>query len=210
MKVISKVFKNVRKFLLRSVKWGVFGGYSVSSHAQPTIFSSSTILFQPKFARLLKLPLVKKIVFTVAVLCGILSGLSAETLLPENVNQATLQKMLSSRYPVKTEQGVLYAEVNKTLIRVVPIRKSKLLCLSVAFGASDQRSISRMKELANSFNYRKRLIRVGIGDDGTSYCTYYVVYTGGLNDKNLFSALDWFYLLAKSWCEYVYMDGKEQ
>ncbi|MBQ9772759.1 MAG: hypothetical protein IJW23_13130, partial [Lentisphaeria bacterium] len=44
VEVISKVFKNVRKFLLRSVKWGVFGGYSVSSHAQPTIFSSSTIL----------------------------------------------------------------------------------------------------------------------------------------------------------------------
>ena len=57
MEVISKVFKNVRKFLLRSVKWGVFGGYSVSSHAQPTIFSSSTILFQPNFAGLLKLPL---------------------------------------------------------------------------------------------------------------------------------------------------------
>ena len=56
IEVISKVFKNVRKFLLRSVKWSVFGGYSVSSHAQPTIFSSSTILFQPNFAGLLKLP----------------------------------------------------------------------------------------------------------------------------------------------------------
>ena len=58
LEVISKVFKNVRKFLLRSVKWGVFGGYSVSSHAQPTIFSSSTILFQTNFAGLLKLPLL--------------------------------------------------------------------------------------------------------------------------------------------------------
>ena len=66
VEVISKVFKNVRKFLLRSAKWGVFGGYSSSfaeatedklgSHAQPTIFSSSTILFQPNFAGLLKLP----------------------------------------------------------------------------------------------------------------------------------------------------------
>ncbi|MBQ9772883.1 MAG: hypothetical protein IJW23_13765, partial [Lentisphaeria bacterium] len=60
--VISKVFKNVRKFLLRSVKWGVFGLSSIASakedgsHAQPTIFSSSTILFQPNFAGLLKLP----------------------------------------------------------------------------------------------------------------------------------------------------------
>ncbi|MBQ9771313.1 MAG: hypothetical protein IJW23_05760, partial [Lentisphaeria bacterium] len=51
----------VRKFLLRSVKWGVFGGYSVSSHAQPTIFSSSTILFQPNFAGLLKLPLISNV-----------------------------------------------------------------------------------------------------------------------------------------------------
>ncbi|MBQ9770783.1 MAG: hypothetical protein IJW23_03055, partial [Lentisphaeria bacterium] len=50
--------------------WGVFGGYSSSfaeatedklgSHAQPTIFSSSTILFQPNFAGLLKLPHNKK------------------------------------------------------------------------------------------------------------------------------------------------------
>ena len=63
---ISKVFKNVRKFLFRSVKWGVFGLSSIASakedgsHAQSTIFSSSTILFQTNFAGLLKLPHNKK------------------------------------------------------------------------------------------------------------------------------------------------------
>ncbi|MBQ9771417.1 MAG: hypothetical protein IJW23_06295, partial [Lentisphaeria bacterium] len=47
----------VRKSLLRPVKWSVFGGYPAGSHTQTTIFSSSTIFFQPNFAGLLKLPL---------------------------------------------------------------------------------------------------------------------------------------------------------
>ena len=37
-------------------KWSVFGGYSLSSHAQTTISISSAISFQPNFAGLLKLP----------------------------------------------------------------------------------------------------------------------------------------------------------
>ena len=56
IEAISKVAKNVRKSLLRPVKWSVFGGYPAGSHTQTTIFSSSTIFFQPNFAGLLKLP----------------------------------------------------------------------------------------------------------------------------------------------------------
>ncbi|MBQ9771916.1 MAG: hypothetical protein IJW23_08850, partial [Lentisphaeria bacterium] len=47
IEAISKVAKNVRKSLLRPVKWSVFGGYPAGSHTQTTIFSSSTIFFQP-------------------------------------------------------------------------------------------------------------------------------------------------------------------
>ena len=68
IEAISKVAQNVRKSLLRPVKWSVFGGYPSSfaeatedklgSHTQTAIFSSSTIFFQPNFAGLLKLPLL--------------------------------------------------------------------------------------------------------------------------------------------------------
>ena len=150
---------------------------------------------------------MKKVFMLILFFCC-LSVKSAETLKPENVNNATLQKMISSKYPAKVEQGTLYAEVNKTLISVVPVPKFKLICLSVNFGAADQHSVARMKELANEFNYRNRLLRVGIGTKGNSYCTYYIVYDGGLNKKNLHSSLDWFYVLAKAWSEYVYMNGK--
>ncbi|MBQ9771594.1 MAG: hypothetical protein IJW23_07195, partial [Lentisphaeria bacterium] len=49
------------------VKWSVFGLSSIASakedgsHTQTTIFSSSTIFFQPNFAGLLKLPQLIKI-----------------------------------------------------------------------------------------------------------------------------------------------------
>lgn len=152
---------------------------------------------------------MKKVFLFVLLFCCF-TCVTAETLKPENVNNATLQKMISSKYPAKVEQGTLYAEVNKTLISVVPVPKFKLICLSVNFGAADQHSVARMKELANEFNYRKRMLRVGIGPKGNSYCTYYIVYEGGLSEKNLHSSLDWFYVLVKAWSEYVYMNGKEE
>ena len=55
-------FKSLQKCLkILAViwKWSVFGGYSLSSHAQTTISISSAISFQPNFAGLLKLPLLK-------------------------------------------------------------------------------------------------------------------------------------------------------
>ena len=45
------------KILAEIWKWSVFGGYSLSSHAQTTISISSAISFQSNFAGLLKLPL---------------------------------------------------------------------------------------------------------------------------------------------------------
>ena len=56
-------FKSLQKCLkILAVirKWSVFGGYSLSSHAQTTISISSAISFQPNFAGLLKLPLKLK------------------------------------------------------------------------------------------------------------------------------------------------------
>ena len=56
-------FKSLQKCLkILAVirKWSVFGGYSLSSHAQTTISISSAISFQPNFAGLLKLPPDKK------------------------------------------------------------------------------------------------------------------------------------------------------
>ena len=53
-------FKSLQKCLkILAVirKWSVFGGYSLSSHAQTTISISSAISFQQNFAGLLKLPL---------------------------------------------------------------------------------------------------------------------------------------------------------
>ena len=52
-------FKSLQKCLkILAVirKWSVFGGYSLSSHAQTTISISSAISFQPNLAGLLKLP----------------------------------------------------------------------------------------------------------------------------------------------------------
>ena len=56
-------FKSLQKCLKNLVaiwKRSVFGSYSTNSYTQTTIFISSTIFFQSKFAGLLKLPLRNK------------------------------------------------------------------------------------------------------------------------------------------------------
>ncbi|MBQ9772402.1 MAG: hypothetical protein IJW23_11325, partial [Lentisphaeria bacterium] len=55
-----KSLQKCQKILVAICKWSVFGGYPVGSHAQTTISNSSTIFFQPNFAGLLKLPLLKR------------------------------------------------------------------------------------------------------------------------------------------------------
>ena len=53
-----KSLQKCLKILAEIWKWSVFGGYSLSSHAQTTISISSAISIQPNFAGLLKLPLL--------------------------------------------------------------------------------------------------------------------------------------------------------
>ena len=67
-----------------------------------------------------------------------------------------------------------------------------------------------MIELANRFNWDKRLLRVSVNsEDGACACDYAIIYSGGLNSENLVEAVDWFDGLMRVWEKFV-IDGGDK
>lgn len=76
------------------------------------------------------------------------------------------------------------------------------------FSSYDKRSTAEMIHLANKFNDEKIFLRVSVDpEDGSSVCEYYMTYAADLNSDSLDETIKIFFVLKKSWNEFVINGG---
>ena len=155
---------------------------------------------------------MKKLLLPLLV-CAVLSPLAlrAELIPADKVAAPVLKEALSEKYGCKIdEKGNLFVngKNGKIGLRVLP--KAQLIRIYCYYGAYKKRTTQEMIELANRFNWDKRLLRVSVNPErGECACDYAIVYTGGLNPENLVEAIDWFDNLMRAWEKFV-IDGGDK
>ena len=143
--------------------------------------------------------------------CAVLSPLAlrAELIPAEKVAAPVLKEALSEKYGCKiNEKGDLIINGKNGKIFVKVLAKAQLIRVFCYYGAYRKRTTQEMIELANRFNWDRRLLRVSVNPErGDCACDYALVYTGGLNSENLVEAIDWFDNLMRAWETFVINGG---
>ena len=134
----------------------------------------------------------------------------AVTAKPEEVTAELLKEWASEKYGCKIDEDGDLIITKDSQIFVSVIAKAKVIRIYSIFSPYQKRSIAEMRELANKFNYDKRFLRVSIGPEGDSFCDYFLVYDGGLDSVNFLEALNWFFVLEKTWMNYVINGAPEE
>ena len=153
---------------------------------------------------------MKKLLLPLLV-CTVLSPLAlrAELIPADKVTAPVLKEALSEKYGCKiNENGDLIINGKNGKIFVKVLAKAQLIRVFCYYGAYRKRTMQEMIELANRFNWEKRLLRVSVNPErGDCACDYALIYTGGLNPENLVEAIDWFDNLMRAWETFVINGG---
>jgi hypothetical protein len=145
--------------------------------------------------------------------CAALSPLAlrAELIPADKVAAPVLKEALSEKYGCKIDKEgdlIINGKNGKIFVRV--LAKAQLIRVYCYYGLYKKRTPQEMIELANRFNWEKRLLRVSVNpENGDCACDYAIVYTGGLNPENLVEAIDWFDGLMRAWETSVINGGKK-
>ena len=151
----------------------------------------------------------KTLVFTMVFCCAFLAlrGFAADAD-PENVSVSLLREWASEKYGCKIDNdGDLVLNTKNGKMFVSVIGKAKTIRLFCLYSPYRKRSREEMIQLANKFNFEKRLLRVCISEKGNQILDYYIIYDGGLNSGNFLEALNWFTVLESAWNDYVVNGG---
>ena len=151
---------------------------------------------------------MKKLLLSLLV-CAVLA-LRAELIPADKVAAPVLKEALSEKYGCKiNENGDLIVNGKNGKIFIKVLAKAQLIRVFCYYGAYKKCTTQDMINLANRFNWGKRLLRVAINpENGDCSCDYAIVYTGGLNPANLVEAVDWFDNLMRAWETFVINGGE--
>ena len=155
---------------------------------------------------------MKKLLLSL-LFCAVLSPLAlrAELIPADKVAAPVLKEALSEKYGCKiNEKGDLIINGRNGKIGLRVLDKAQLIRVYCFYGAYKKYTPQKMIELANRFNWEKRLFRVAVNpENGDCACDYALVYTGGLNPENLVEAIDWFDNLMRAWETFVINGGEK-